>query len=178
MKIKIVLLLIPFLFAASAFQAPVPITGEGHHHLKFENKYVRVFDVVVPAGDETLFHVHANDYVYVNLGDAKLKVQSPGGPLGDLIPKDGEVRFTKAPITHRVINPSSTPFHNITVEILASPGIKEENAPMKDVPGHSIVLENDRIRVERLVLNRSIDWNAYAYADEFRHSGYGFKGCL
>src|SRR5215472_6856554 len=113
-----------------AFQSPVPVTKEGHHHLKFENKYVRVFDVVVPANDETLFHVHANDYAYVSLGDAALKAQSPGGPVTDLNLKNGEVRFTKATITHRVINPGATPFRNITVEILASPGIKEEKAPM------------------------------------------------
>jgi len=136
----------------TGFQSPVPVTKEGHHHLKFENKYVRVFDVIVPANDETLFHIHANDYVYVSLGEASLKAQSPGGPVTDLNLKNGDVRFTKATITHRVINPSATPFHNITAEILASPGIKEENAPMTDVPGHAVIMENDRIRVERLVL--------------------------
>jgi len=44
-----------------AAQAPVPLSGEPRHHLKFENQYVRVFDVLVPPGDATLFHTHSND---------------------------------------------------------------------------------------------------------------------
>jgi quercetin dioxygenase-like cupin family protein len=152
MKIKSVFLLIPLFLSAIIFQNSVPVANEGHHHLKFENKYVRVFDVVVDSGDETLYHIHSNDYVFVSLGDATLKAQVQGDQQTDLILKDGEARYTKAPITHRVVNIGKTPFHAVAIEILASPGIKEEAAPLKGVPGHSIVLENERVRIERLIL--------------------------
>src|ERR1044072_6927445 len=98
----------------SVVQSPVPVASEPRHHLKFENDYVRVFDVVVPPGDETLFHVHSNDYVFVSIGAANLKAEVMGNQPGDLILKDGEVRYSKATITHRVKNQAKETFRNIT----------------------------------------------------------------
>lgn len=139
------------LLAAPA-QSPVPVGSEPRHHMKFENQYVRVFDVVVPPGDATLFHTHANDYAFVSIGDANLKAEVLGGQPGDLVLKDGEVRFTKGVITHRVTNVSDAPFRNITIEILSSPGGKGGAGNVPVPPGHTLVLENDRLRVERIVL--------------------------
>ena len=136
----------------SIAQSPVPVANEPRHHLKYENEYVRVFDVVVPPGDETLFHVHANDYAFVSIGDANLKAELLGNQPGDLILKDGEVRFTKGPVTHRVTNMSSAPFRNITIEVLASPGASSAATQSDTIPGHTLVLDNNRVRVERLVL--------------------------
>jgi len=135
----------------STVQSPVPVANEPRHHMKFENEYVRVFDVVVPPGDATLFHVHSIDYAFVSIGDATLKAEVMGSQPGDLIVKNGEARFTKGPITHRVTNVATAPFRNITIEILKSPGPVGFSTPDKS-PGHSIVLENDRVRIERLIL--------------------------
>lgn len=132
-------------------QSPVPVAKEPRHHLKLQNEYVRVFDVLVPPGDETLFHIHANDYAFVSIGDATLKAEVMGGQPADLIMKDGETRFTKGPITHRVRNVAKTPFRNITIEILRSPGPAGASKP-DTFPGLSTVLDNDRVHVERLVL--------------------------
>ena len=150
MKIKVALFVLALF--TTAFQSPVPVANEGHHHLKFENKYVRVFDVVVDPGDETLYHIHSNDYVFVSIGPATLKAQIPGAQQTDLILKDGEARYTKGPITHRVINVGKTLFRNLTIEVLASPYIKDDGTQEKTVTGRTIVLENDRVRVTRLVL--------------------------
>ena len=38
---------------SSSPQSPVEISGEAHHHPKFENEFVRVWDVTVPAGEAT-----------------------------------------------------------------------------------------------------------------------------
>lgn len=138
------------LFPALA-QSPVPVAKEPRHHLKFENEYVRVFDVTVPPGDTTLFHLHANDYAFVSIGDATLKAEVMGQQPTDLIMKDGETRFTKGPITHRVRNVASTPFRNITIEILRSPGPSGTKKP-DTAPGLSTILDNDRVHIERLVL--------------------------
>src|SRR5262249_24874540 len=149
------------LFPAFA-QSPVPVTQEPRHHLKFENKYARVFDVVVPPGDATLFHLHSNDYVFAAIGDANLKAEVMGSQPVDLILKDREVRFTKGPVTHRVSNPARTPFRNITVEILGSPGPGGASTPDTS-PGHSIVLDNERVRVERLVLEPGQSTNTHTH---------------
>jgi quercetin dioxygenase-like cupin family protein len=139
--------------AALAVQAPVPVNQEPHHHFKFENEYVRVYDVAVPAHDETLFHVHSNDYVYVNLLDVDVKAQALDGPINSLAAKTGQCVFSKAPITHRVLNPSDQPFRNITVEILKTPPAPPgDSSSVSGVPGYSPVLDNDRVRVTRLIL--------------------------
>lgn len=136
----------------SAAQAPVPVSQEAHHHLKFENEYVRVFDAIVEPGDETLFHVHSKDYVYVSLTDNVLKAQVQGSPIIELPIKEGQTVFTKAPVTHRVINPGPGVFRTIAAEILKTPASGEHEAPLTGVTGYSIVLENDLVRVVRLVL--------------------------
>ena len=146
----------------STTQSPVPVANEPRHHLKFENEFVRVFDVVVPPGDATLFHLHSNDYAFVSIGDATLKAQASAGEPGDLILKDGEARFTKGPITHRVTNVAGAPFRNITIEILKSPGPVGAATPDTS-PGHSIVLENDRVRIERLILEPDQSTNIHTH---------------
>lgn len=133
-------------------QSPVPVSGEPRHHLKFENAYVRVYDVVVPPGDQTFFHTHSNDYLFVSIGDANLKAEIMGNQPGNLILKDGEVRYTKATITHRIANQAKEAFRNITIEVLKSPGQQADAAQQSQIPGHTLVLENDRVRVERLIL--------------------------
>src|SRR5437870_1097294 len=134
----------------AAVPAAVPVRDEPMHHLKLENEYVRVFDVLVPPKAQTLFHVHANDYVFVSLGAAKVRSERTDGTSVELDLKDGEARFS-APLTHRAVNLGSTPFRNITVEILKSAGSPPE-PPLPQMPGHSVVLENDRVRIDRQTL--------------------------
>src|SRR5438309_5281133 len=104
-------------------QSPVEISGEPRHHPKFENEFVRVLDVTVPAGDATLWHVHRNDNVVVTLGGASLRLEKVGAPTVEVLWKLGDVNFGKATYTHRAINIGTTPFHNLTIELLKSPAV-------------------------------------------------------
>ena len=157
-----IIMLLAALSPTSA-QSPVPIEKEPHHHLKFTNQYVRVFDVVVPPAKETQFHVHSSDYAFVSVGDAALKAETFGSQPVDLILKNGESRFSKGPITHRVSNPGSVRFRNITIEILGSPGPGSVASTPDNSPGHSIVLENDRVIVERLILEPGQSTNTHTH---------------
>jgi quercetin dioxygenase-like cupin family protein len=125
----------------------VTIDHEAKHHLVFANEWTKVFDVIVPAGDSTLYHVHSHDYAYVTFGDVSLKAQPQGGPQTDLVLANGEVRMTVAPITHRVLNLSTSPFHNLTIELLEPSG-----ATLSPAVGGAIVLDNPRVRAVRIVL--------------------------
>ncbi len=137
-----------------ATEQAVWVRNEPKHHLLFENDDVRVYDVIVPPGEATLFHVHAVDYVYVVLGDATLKSELQGQQPTDLAATRGEVRFTRGPITHRIQNVGATPFHNITVELLRPPSATPAVLPAPPWKGpESTVLENDRVRITRLVLD-------------------------
>src|SRR5438552_1457671 len=99
-------------------QSPVEINGEAHHHPKVENEFVRIWDVTVPAGEATLWHVHRNDNVVVTFADANLRLESATAAPAEAQWKFGEVRFAKATYVHRAINTGATPFHNLTIELL------------------------------------------------------------
>ena len=132
-------------------QTPVPVSQEPDHHLKFENGYIRVYDVVVPPGASTLFHLHSLDYFFVNFEDADLKSQALGQPEQDLILKSGEVRYIPGPLTHRVRNVGTSAFHNLTVELLSP--LAARSTPALPLGKHqSLVLENARIRVVQTLL--------------------------
>ncbi len=141
-------------------QSPVEIGGEPRHHPKFENEFVRIWDVTVPAGDATLWHVHRNDNVVVTLGGATLRIENMSSATVEGEWKFGDVRFSKATYVHRAMNIGTTPFHNFTIELLhnftiellksppVSGGKTKPNQPITAKP----VLENDRVRVYRLAL--------------------------
>jgi len=134
-------------------QAPVEISGEAHHHPKFENEFVRIWDVTVPAGEATLWHVHRNDNVVVTLGDASLRIENATAPPAEAQWKFGEVRFAKATYIHRAMNVGTTPFHNLTIELLKPPNSAASSITLPGTyEGRTPVLENDRVRVYRMSL--------------------------
>jgi len=107
--------------AANILKEPVPVELEPHHHVFFQNQYVRVLDVFFPVGEPALFHTHSNDNVSIELSGDKTKSQAMGGEWsapGDVV--HGRVAFHKAhgqPYTHRVGSAGEKPFHVIDVEI-------------------------------------------------------------
>jgi quercetin dioxygenase-like cupin family protein len=133
-------------------QSPVEISGEPRHHPKFENEFVRVLDVTVPAGDATLWHVHRNDNVVVTLGGASLRLEKVGAPTVEVLWKVGDVNFGKATYIHRAMNVGTTPFHNLTIEILKSPPLSGILANTKEEIARSPIIENERVRVYKLSL--------------------------
>jgi quercetin dioxygenase-like cupin family protein len=133
-------------------QSAVEIKGEPRHHFKFENEYVRVWDVTVPAGDVTLWHAHRNDNVVVILGEAKLHIETAGAPPAESLWRFGEVKFGKATYVHRAMNIGTTPFHNLTIELLKTPPNEQEQSKPKESTVRAPVLENERLRVYRVSL--------------------------
>ena len=140
--------------AVGIAQVAVPIEKEPMHRLKFENEFVRLFDVLVPVGMTTLFHTHLFDGMSVRVSNAQITDESAAGEKKPFDIKYGMVTFgaRTEPETHRVINSGKTDFRNIFIEILSG-----KNAPtfgpypiLSD--GHTILIDNDRVRVNRLVL--------------------------
>jgi quercetin dioxygenase-like cupin family protein len=109
-----------FGFAAMAQQEPVEITSEPHHHLVLENKYVRAFAVSVAPKESSLVHRHGHDYLSVSLGDAQIiNARAGAAPVAANF-KDGDVRFSAAPVVHAVTDTGDAPFRNITIELLGT----------------------------------------------------------
>lgn len=115
--LKLCLSLLAFTALAQQPNA-VEITAEPSHHLVMENSQLRAFNVLAPANASTLVHRHNYDYIFVTLGDTDITNERVGEQPVKMSLKDGEVRFTKGGFAHAVVNNSTHPFHNITVELL------------------------------------------------------------
>src|SRR5678815_1507493 len=70
-------------------EPPVPIEKEPRHRLKFENPFVRVFDVLIPPGDSSLFHIHLHDGLSTRLTDARIRDEALDGTSEDSTLKRG-----------------------------------------------------------------------------------------
>jgi quercetin dioxygenase-like cupin family protein len=96
----------------------VEVTAEPMHHLAFENQYVRVFKVEVPPHSATLMHRHRHDYLYVVLGAAQISNDVAGKPPAGMALQDGQVNFAAGNFSHIMRNLGSSPFRNVTIELL------------------------------------------------------------
>jgi quercetin dioxygenase-like cupin family protein len=135
-------------------QVSVPIEKEPMHRLKFENDFVRLFEIFVPVGETTKYHVHLYDGISVRVSDAQIVDEEISGEKKPLDIKYGIATFgaRSSPLTHRVVNSGKSDFRNIFIELL-----KDKSAPTaKPFPllsdGHLVLIDNDRVRVNRLVL--------------------------
>ena len=100
-----------------AQEKAVPVGEEAHHQLVLENEYTRVFHVVLVPKESTLMHQHDRDYVYVMIGPSQVEVVKAGSAPTQMKLNDGDVKFTKAPLAHKVTNTGETPFVNLTIEV-------------------------------------------------------------
>ncbi len=139
---------------AGISQVAVPIEKEPTHRLKFENEFVRLFDVLVSVGGTTLFHVHKYDGISVRVSSAQITDESASGEKKPLDMKYGEVTFgaRPSPQTHRVVNSGKTDFRNIFIEILPSTNATTVGQFPILSDGHVVLIDNERVRVNRLVL--------------------------
>ena len=139
--------------AEASTPSAVPIEQEPAHRLVLQNEYVRVFEVWLPPGETTLWHVHLHDGVSVRLTDATIEDRPVVGQAKTFRLRWGEVTYGATPtaLTHQVRNVGDTTFHNVYIELLTP---KEVSADRTDAaaPDPRVVLENDRVRALRRIL--------------------------
>jgi quercetin dioxygenase-like cupin family protein len=144
-------------FAAGEAQASapsaVPIEQEPAHRLVLQNEFVRVFEVRLPPGAATLWHVHRHDGASVRLSDAIIEDQPQDGPAETIRLHRGEVAYGATPMarTHRVRNIGETSFHIAYIELLTPPGVSVDHTPAA-ASDPRVVLENERVRALRRIL--------------------------
>jgi quercetin dioxygenase-like cupin family protein len=112
-------------------QAPaaVEITAELHHHLLFENEFVRVFKVDLAPQESALLHRHRHDYMFVTLGASDVANARQGQSPVRVKLQDGETQFLAGGFAHAARNLAPTPFRSIIVELLQDE--KLHHAPPK-----------------------------------------------
>ena len=133
-------------------QSAVPIEQEPAHRPVLQNESVRVFDVWLPPGEDSLWHVHRHDGISVRLADATVDDQSKDGQTETFRLRRGAVAYGATPTarTHRVRNVGETAFHNIYIELLTDHDIGKDRAAAAS--DRRVEFENDRVRALRRVL--------------------------
>ena len=111
----------PQALSAPPMPRPADYLQEKYHRRKFENQYVRVYDMHIPPGETTEFHLHALDTVLVFVNGAHIEQQPKDGQWSgpdDIAP--GTVEFSAdaaKPRIHRVKNDSKNDFHVVLVQL-------------------------------------------------------------
>ncbi len=135
----------------------VPANEEPRHVVKLENEWVRIIDVEIPEGEQTLYHTHALDYPCVLVRSVPLNNQIYGQEPQDLKMQAGFIGYydaaSKGPYTHRFINRGPGTFRAIGIELLKP---KQESAmPSAALPaltGVETALDNERVGAYRIKL--------------------------
>ncbi len=147
----------------------VPVEQEPAHRLVLQNEYVRVFEVWLPPGNATLWHVHRHDGASVRLAAATIEDQPMDGAAETFGLRRGQVTYGATPTarTHRVRNVGETHFHIVYIELLGLSGGGANQAADRSVGAESdprVVLENDRVRALRRILapGESTDMHVHA----------------
>ncbi len=134
---------------------PVAVQNASYHLPVFANDRVLVLNVYIPPGRSSNYHTHSLDQISVLVEDAEQTGQVMGGPLtGPRHGVRGNVNYSadsQHHVTHRGSNVGTTPFHNIVVA-LKKPSPEGLAAGTREVPGYTQVVDNDRLRAWRLVL--------------------------
>lgn len=144
--------------AAAADDEPVvPANLEPRHVVKLENDWVRIIDVEIPEGEQTLYHTHSLDYPYVLVSSVTLYNQIHGQEPRDVKMQAGFVGYydaaSKGAYTHRFINRGPGTFRAIGIELLKPMLVPPtRNAMLAALTGAEIALDNERVAAYRIRL--------------------------
>jgi hypothetical protein len=155
-----------FLALACAFVSParaedgaqaVPILKAPFHLPVFKNEYVTLLNIYVPPGRNTGYHIHTGDSVSVNIEQADMTNQDlgaaqPGPAQRSQRGRANYADYRKQPRAHKATNVGSTPFHNISFIFNSPQAGHFMPSSRTDVSEYVQIMDNERVRGWRLVL--------------------------
>jgi hypothetical protein len=159
-QIKILFILCAFALAQPATAQeegpPVPVEKAAYHVPVFSNQFLSVLRVNIPSQRSAGYHIHSLDQISILIEEADQTAQVLGEqPTPPRRNQRGNVTYTaysKKALTHRVNNVGPTAFHNIVIALRdAQPGRFMPAA--REVAGYTQLLDNERVRGWRLVLD-------------------------
>ncbi|MCW7540135.1 hypothetical protein OOT46_20075 [Aquabacterium sp. A7-Y] len=133
----------------------VAIDHEPGHHLVLSTSTLRVFDAIFPPGAVSLWHRHEKDSVLLCLEGADVPSEEPGKPLQVRPPiPTGDIyyrAYAQKPFVHKIRNADTTRFRILDIEVLTP---RRPDGPALDTldDDGSVLIDNDRVRVWRLVV--------------------------
>lgn len=124
--------------------AQVPVFEEPVHRVSLKNKYVRLLDVWLPAGDTTQYHIHATPSVFVTLSSNLTATQVRGEQWTSDRGAAGKIwyrSFSPDVLVHRVSNLDTLPFHVNDIELLSAYQPDGNRKPLN----FPVFLENEKV---------------------------------
>jgi hypothetical protein len=133
---------------------PVEIEAEPLHSIKLVNPVVRVYEAVIPPEARTLFHTHRHSGVGIDMTTTRLYIDKIGATPNDEPTKAGDVFPVNAatPYVHQVVNVGEVAYRVVVAELLRPPRVSPVASTVADIPTYKLELENEQVRVFRLVL--------------------------
>lgn len=112
------LVLVALTAKAQSIPGAVLAKHEPHHHLVYEDSSLRVLRVHLAGHDTTLLHEHDPDYFWLGIGTSTVVNARLGSPDATITSGDLNFHYSFGKFAHVARNPDSTPFDNVTVELL------------------------------------------------------------
>ncbi len=129
---------------------PVPIEQDPHHTIVYQDAALRVLEVKVPEGKETLQHLHRYDITTVCIECAQTRTQLPGQPWGDIRPRKAGgfliAEYAGKPAAHAVKNVGTGLYRLVGVENVRLSAWTTA-APLAGQPGTVLAQESRAFRV-------------------------------
>lgn len=136
----------------------VAVSKEPRHHVVYEDARARLLNVLLPAGDTTLYHLHSTPSVFICFSKTKTGSQLMGQPpseagystAGNIWYENLNPPHTK---THRVWNVDTTAFHVMDVELL----MKDSGFTDKPftLPNAKLVIDEPWVRTYSVTLQNN-----------------------
>lgn len=153
----------------------VPVHQEPRHHVVYDSPTMRILDIQIPPGDQTLYHTHDTAILYVPIARSQTRSQEWGGEWsgGAAAPaaaaaatpapeRPGRVNsvttYVEKPYTHRVNNTGTSLFRLVGIAN-RTPGA-DGAAAASAAPE----LENRWYRADRLIIRAGASAPVPAYA--------------
>ncbi len=141
-------------------QGPLPVHEEPHHQPVFQNKEIRILNVLIAPGDTTQYHIHHTPSVFINFTSTLTGSQLQGGKASNGKSTPGRILFENlAPPnirTHRVWNDDRDTFHVIDVELLyKNSGFSQKPLTLPDL---KLEVDTAWVRAYRLTLLKGRDF--------------------
>jgi hypothetical protein len=141
---------------ALAAAEPIPTRLEPHHHVRLQNEYMRVLQIIVDPSDATLWHEHTLDFAGVTVQGSELRNETANSDKVAIIQaKSGTLSYFQyqgRSFVHRVVNTGRDPFTVAGMEILVPSAGGFPPSDRKASPAYALELDNDRLRAWRLKL--------------------------
>ena len=132
----------------------VPVHEEPRHHIVFQNKEIRILNVLIPPGDTSQYHIHTTPSLFIRLSDTNTGSQLKGGKASNGKSISGTILFenlTSPNIrTHRVWNADKDTFNVMDVELLLKDTVFDKT-PLA-MPNLELEIHTNWVRTYRLTM--------------------------